>query len=106
MQEAFGYLCGYHKRFGKSCSLNLLQEDSTIEMRAAQIVLIPMVELRRTLMFTILLIKFYFQNGLTALHKAAKWGHTNVIKTLLASNRFNVNVRDKVSKATLILYPE
>lgn len=37
------------------------------------------------------------QNGLSALHKAAKWGHTNVVKQLLLSKRFDVNEQDKVS---------
>jgi len=36
-------------------------------------------------------------NGLTALHKAAKWGHTAVVKQLLDSRNFNVNMQDKVS---------
>jgi len=40
---------------------------------------------------------FLLQNGLTALHKAAKWGHTAVVKQLLGSRNFNVNMQDKVS---------
>ena len=43
------------------------------------------------------------QNGLTALHKAAKWGHTAVVKLLLASRKFNVNMQDKVSANVAIL---
>ena len=43
------------------------------------------------------------QNGLNALHKAAKWGHTSVVKQLLASRKFNVNMQDKVS-GLLVLY--
>ena len=43
------------------------------------------------------------QNGLTALHKAAKWGHTAVVKLLLASRKFNVNMQDKVSANVSIL---
>ena len=42
---------------------------------------------------------FLLQNGLTALHKAAKWGHTAVVKQLLDSRSFNVNMQDKVSTA-------
>ena len=43
---------------------------------------------------------FLLQNGLTALHKAAKWGHTAVVKQLLDSRNFNVNMQDKVSLST------
>ena len=46
---------------------------------------------------------FTLQNGLTALHKAAKWGHTAVVKLLLASRKFNVNMQDKVSVNEAIL---
>lgn len=35
------------------------------------------------------------QNGLTALHKAAKRGHALVIKQLVKSKRFDVNSQDK-----------
>ena len=35
------------------------------------------------------------QNGLTALHKAAKRGHAMVVKQLVASKRFDVNMQDK-----------
>ena len=35
------------------------------------------------------------QNGLTALHKAAKRGHSAVVKQLVASKRFDVNTQDK-----------
>ena len=37
----------------------------------------------------------FFQNGLTALHKAAKRGHAMVVKQLIASKRFDVNMQDK-----------
>jgi ankyrin repeat protein len=35
------------------------------------------------------------QNGLTALHKAAKRGHAMVVKQLVASKRFDVNMQDR-----------
>ena len=47
--------------------------------------------------FIVDLHSFFFKNGLSALHKAAKWGHTNVVKQLLLSKRFDVNEQDKVS---------
>ncbi len=36
-------------------------------------------------------------NGLNALHKAAKNGHTAAVKYLMACRRFNLNKADKVS---------
>ena len=35
---------------------------------------------------------------MNALHHAAKWGHTNVLKYLLSSGRCKVNVQDKVTR--------
>ena len=44
---------------------------------------------------------------MNALHHAAKWGHTNVLKYLLSAGRCKVNTQDKVSnggtmKATVL----
>lgn len=38
---------------------------------------------------------------MNALHYAAKWGHTNVLKYLLSTGRCKVNTQDKVSDDTV-----
>jgi ankyrin repeat protein len=43
------------------------------------------------------------QNGLNALHKAAKHGHSGVVKLLVASGRFKLNQQDKVSMHSIAL---
>ena len=36
------------------------------------------------------------QNGLSALHKAARKGHTGVVRALISSGKFKLNAGDKV----------
>lgn len=40
------------------------------------------------------------QNGLSALHKAARKGHTGVVRVLLSSGKFKLNSGDKVRNTT------
>lgn len=49
----------------------------------------------KSIYFSLSLFSLPLQNGLTALHKAAKRGHAMVVKQLVASKRFDVNMQDR-----------
>ncbi len=40
----------------------------------------------------------YEQRGSTALHNAAKYGHTETVRVLLSDGRIDVNIQDNVSE--------